>query len=206
MVRIIPRDAKFFVLFEEMANNLTEGSRALLEILKDYKGHDIYESAQRIKAFEHRGDEMTHAILRKLNQTFITPFDREDIHRLASSIDDVLDFINAAAERMMLYKIMDPPAAAARLATLIVRQSEELAKAVSLLEKTQGVLQHCVEINRLEDEADQVCRAAIAELFEHEKDPITLIKYKELYEVLEMATDKAEDAANVLEAVVLKSA
>jgi predicted phosphate transport protein (TIGR00153 family) len=206
MVRFIPRDAKFFPMFEEMANNLTEGARALLEVLKNFNGMDLYASSQKIKAIEHRGDEMTHAILRKLNQTFITPFDREDIHRLASSIDDVLDLINAAAERMMLYKIQNPPEHAARLATIIVRQSEELTKAVSLLEKTQGVLEHCVEINRLENEADQICRAAIGGLFEHEKDPITLIKYKELFEVLEMATDKAEDAANVLEAVVLKSA
>jgi predicted phosphate transport protein (TIGR00153 family) len=206
MVRIIPRDAKFFDMFNEMAENLTDGARLLLQLLKDYKGQDIYAGVQQIKGFEHRGDDMTHAVLRKLNQTFITPFDREDIHRLASSIDDVLDFVNAAAERMVLYKIENPPEAAARLATIIVRQSEELTSAVNLLEKTQGVLEHCVEINRLEDEADQICRAAIAALFEHERDPITLIKYKELFEVLEMATDKAEDAANVLEAVVLKSA
>jgi predicted phosphate transport protein (TIGR00153 family) len=206
MVRMIPREGKFFDMFNEMAENLTEGARLLVQLLKDYKGQDIFAGVQQIKGFEHRGDDMTHTILRKLNQTFITPFDREDIHRLASSIDDVLDFVNAAAERMVLYKIENPPEAAARLATIIVRQSEELTAAVNLLEKTQGVLEHCVEINRLEDEADQICRAAIAALFEHEKDPITLIKFKELYEVLEMATDKAEDAANVLEAVVLKSA
>jgi uncharacterized protein len=205
MVRIIPRDAKFFDMFNEMAANLTAGARELMQFLKEYDSNSLREAASRIKQIEHRGDEMTHNVLRKLNQTFITPFDREDIHKLASSIDDVLDFINAAAERMVLYKIDNPPPPAAQLASLIVRQSEELAKAVSLLEKQHHVLEHCVEINRLENEADQVCRAAIANLFEHEKDPITLIKYKELYEVLEMATDKAEDAANVLEAVVLKS-
>lgn len=206
-VRIIPRDGKFFDMFIEMSENLTDGARLLLQLLKDYKGQDIYAGVQQIKGFEHRGDDLTHSVLRKLNQTFITPFDREDIHRLASSIDDVLDFVNAAAERMVLYKIENPPEAAARLATIIVRQSEELTKALALLEKNgQRVLDYCVEINRLEDQADQICRAAIADLFEHEKEPITLIKFKELYEVLEMATDKAEDAANVLEAVVLKSA
>ena len=205
-MRLIPRDAKFFDMFIEMANNLTAGARVLMDILKDYDLQDVKPAVTRIKEIEHRGDEMMHNVMRKLNQTFITPFDREDIHRLASSIDDVLDFINAAGERMVLYKIDNPPPPAADLAAIIVRQSQELVKAVSRLEKYDGVLDHCVEINRLENEADQVCRAAIANLFEQEKDPITLIKFKELYEVLESATDKAEDAANVLEGVVLKSA
>jgi uncharacterized protein len=205
MFRFIPRDTKFFDMFAEMAENLTEAARVLTKVLKA-GGSDIEAGVRQIKELEHRGDEMTHSILKKLNQTFITPFDREDIHRLASSIDDVLDFVNAAAVRMMLYKIENPPAAAYELSALIVRQSEEIAKALSLLEKNEHVLEHCVEINRLEDQADHICRGAIATLFEHERDPITLIKFKELYEVLETATDKAEDAANVLEAVVLKSA
>jgi predicted phosphate transport protein (TIGR00153 family) len=204
MVRIIPRETKFFDLFEDMACNVTDGARVLRGILQTFD--NVEAQVQKIKEIEHRGDDMTHAVITKLNQTFITPFDREDIHRLASSLDDVLDFVNAAGQRLVLYKIRSAPAAAAELAGLIVRQSEELTKAVSLLEKNKHVLEHCVEINRLEDEADRVCREAIAYLFEHEKDPIALIKMKELYEVLEMATDKAEDAANVLEAVVLKSA
>ncbi|MFB3812748.1 MAG: DUF47 domain-containing protein [Terriglobales bacterium] len=206
MVRIIPRDVKFFDMFVDMAENVTEGARVLMEMLHEYDPQQVRSGVSRIQDIEHRGDELTHAMIKKLNQTFITPFDREDIHKLASSLDDVLDFINAAAARMVLYKIENPPPPAGQLAGLIVRQAEELAKAVSRLEKSQGVLGHCVEINRLEDEADQICRAAIANLFEQEKDPITLIKFKELYEVLETATDKAEDAANVLEAVVLKSA
>ena len=204
MVRIIPHETKFFALFEDMASNVTEGARVLRGILQNFQ--NVEEQVQKIKEIEHRGDDMTHAVMTKLNQTFITPFDREDIHRLASSLDDVLDFVNAAGQRLVLYKIRSAPAPAVELATLIVRQSEELTKAVSLLEKNKHVLEHCVEINRLEDEADSVCRKAIANLFEFEKDPIALIKMKELYEVLEMATDKAEDAANVLEAVVLKSA
>ena len=204
MVRIIPRDTKFFELFENMASNVTEGARVLHGILQTFENVEV--QVQRIKEIEHRGDDMTHAVMTKLNQTFITPFDREDIHRLASSLDDVLDFVNAAGQRLVLYKIRRAPSRAEELAGLIVRQSEELTKAVSLLEKSKHVLEHCVEINRLEDEADRVCRQAIANLFDNEKDPIELIKMKELYEVLEMATDKAEDAANVLEAVVLKSA
>ena len=203
-VRLIPRETKFFDMFAEVSSNLTEGARLLLQMLRHHS--EIPVAVERFKTIEHRGDDMTHAILTKLNQTFITPFDREDIHRLASSLDDVLDFMNAAAVRLVMYKIVAPPPAAAELAELILQQTEELAQGVSLLEKNQHVLEHCVEVNRLENEADLVSRKAIAKLFEEEKDPINLIKVKELYEVLETATDKAEDAANVLETVVLKSA
>jgi len=161
---------------------------------------------EQVQAIEHKGDRATYAIITKLNQTFITPFDREDIHRLASSLDDVLDLTNVAATRLLMYKITDPPPVAAELAGLIVLQSEELARGVSVLEKNGSVMKHCEEVNRLEDEADHVVRRAIARLFESEKDPIQLIKLKELYETLEMATDKAEDAANVLETIVLKNA
>ncbi len=203
-MRLIPREQKFFTMFAKVAANLTEGATLLQDILKNPSG-DAARIGQ-LQEIEHRGDEMTHTIIRMLNQTFITPFDREDIHRLSSSLDDVLDFVNAAAVRMTLYRIVSPTAAAADLAGLIVRQSQELSKAVSLLDDNQQLLEHCVVVNRLENEADRVSRRAIAELFEREKDPIQLIKMKELYEVLETATDKAEDAANVLEAVALKSA
>jgi hypothetical protein len=203
MVRLIPRETKFFRMFAEVSTNLTDGARLLHHILQNPS--TIVDDVSKIQDIEHRGDEMTHNIFTTLNQTFITPFDREDIHALTSSIDDVLDFINAAATRLVLYKIYNPPSAAAELAQIIVVQTDELAKAVSVLEKTQLMISHCVEINRLENEADRVSRKAIAELFEHEKDPIQLIKFKELYEVLESATDKAEDAANVLETVALKS-
>ena len=204
MLRLIPRETKCFDLFNQVSSNLTEGARLLKNILEDPRENAA--RVQQLQEIEHRGDDMTHAIITKLNQTFITPFDREDIHRLASSLDDVLDFVNAAAVRLILYKIADPPPAAAELAGLIIQQSEELAVGVSLLEKNQMVLEHCVEVNRLENEADRVSRKAIALLFDQERDPIRLIKIKELYEVLENATDKAEDAANVLEAVTLKSA
>jgi len=167
---------------------------------------DVDKKVDEIRRIEHVGDEMTHSIMRKLNQTFITPFDREDLYKLASSLDDVLDFLNASGARIVMYRITNPPPEAGVLARLILAQSEELAKAVSLLEKNGDVLVHCVEINRLENEADQVSRAAIARLFEHEKDPITLIKTKELLEFLETATDRAEDVADVLETVVLKNA
>lgn len=204
MVRLIPRDVKFFHMFAEMAGNLGDGARLLKQTLDTFQ--DVDKRVQELKAIEHRGDEMTHNILTKLNQTFITPFDREDIYRLASSLDDVLDFIYAAGVRLIMYKIKAAPEAASRLADIIVRQCDQLLPAVAGLEKHDSVLDYCVEINRLENEADQVARSAIGALFDQETDPISLIKLKELYEVLETATDKAEDAANVLEGVVLKSA
>jgi predicted phosphate transport protein (TIGR00153 family) len=203
-VRLIPREVKFFSMFAEMSANLIEGARLLRAILGDFQNVEV--RVQQLKVLEHRGDEITHAILTKVNQTFITPFDREDIHRLASTMDDVMDFLNAAGERLVMYKITSAPPAAADLADLVIRQSEQIAKAVSLLEKHNHVMDYCVEINRLENEADRVAREALARLFETEKDPIALIKIKELYEVLERASDKAEDVANVLESVVLKSA
>jgi len=187
-----------------MSGNLEDGARVMLELFRNYQ--DVPAQVQKIKDIEHKGDDMTHAVLIKLNQTFITPFDREDIHRLASSIDDVLDFINSAADRLVNYKITNPPPAALKLAEIILKQAQEITQGVRLLEKNQHVLEHCVEINRLENDADAVTRAAISNLFDAEKDPIQLIKIKELLEVLELATDKAEDAANVLETVVLKSA
>lgn len=204
MVRLVPRETKFFDMFAEMSANLQEGARVLAEVL--HTGEQVPVKVQRIKELEHRGDDMTHAVITKLNQTFITPFDREDIHKLASSLDDVLDFLNSAGDRMVLYKINSAPPEAEKLAELVARQCEELHKAVENLEKSDHVLEYCVEVNRLENEADTVSRRAIGRLFDQELDPITLIKLKELYEVLETATDKAEDAANVLESVVLKSA
>lgn len=202
-MRLIPRDTKFFELFADLSANLIEGAKLLRSILAD--PHDLAMQVSQVQAIEHKGDRATYTIITKLNQTFITPFDREDIHRLASSLDDVLDFMNSAALRLVMYKISNPPPVAAELAGIIVLQCESLGKAVSLLEKNGQVMEHCEEVNRLEDMADQISRKAIADLFEHEKDPIQLIKLKELYEELEFATDKAEDAANVLEAIVLKS-
>jgi len=203
MVRLIPRDNSFFAMFSAMSDNLIAGARTLVDLFANY--HDVEKQVEHIQRIEREGDELTHAILTKLNQTFITPFDREDIHQLASKLDDVLDFINAAGARIVMYRITAPPPAAAELARIILMQSQELQKAVSLMQKNGNILVHCVEINRLENEADQVSQQAIARLFEHEKDPINLIKIKELLEFLERATDKAEDVANVLETVVLKN-
>ena len=206
MARLIPRETKFFDMFAEVADNLIHGARVLSDFLHHYQYDRLPSVVEKIKEIEHHGDDMTHRILIKLNQTFITPFDREDIHALASSLDDVLDFINAASDRLLTYKITMPSPSAKILAGIILKQTEELGKAVSILNKNGKLLVHCVEVNRLENEADRVAREAIGRLFEGGHDPITLIKLKELLEVLEAATDRAEDVANVLETVVLKSA
>lgn len=204
MVRLIPRDTSFFDMFTAMSDNLIAGAQTLVDLFANYDNVD--KKIDQIRQIERQGDELTHGIMTKLNQTFITPFDREDIHQLASKLDDVLDFIHASSARISMYRITKPPAAAGALAKIILAQSHECQKAVSLLQKKNGnVLPHCVEINRLENEADTVSQQAIAKLFENEKDPINLIKVKELLEFLERATDKAEDVADVLETVVLKN-
>jgi predicted phosphate transport protein (TIGR00153 family) len=190
-------------MFSAMSDNLIAGARTLVDLFADYR--DVDRKIDEIRRIERQGDELTHSILTKLNQTFITPFDREDIHQLASKLDDVLDFINASGARLVMYRITDPPPAAGEIAKIILMQCRELQAAVSLMQKNGNILAHCVEINRLENEADLVSQQAIAKLFEYEKDPINLIKVKELLEFLERATDKAEDVANVLETVVLKN-
>jgi uncharacterized protein len=203
MVRLIPKDNSFFAMFSAMSDNLIAGARTLVDLFANYQ--DVEKKIEQIHRIEREGDELTHAILTKLNQTFITPFDREDIHELASKLDDVLDFINASGARIAMYRITAPPPAAGELAAIILQQCQELQQSVSLMQKNGNILAHCVEINRLENEADQVAQQAIADLFDREKDPINLIKIKELLEFLERATDKAEDVANVLETVVLKN-
>ena len=206
MARLIPRETKFFDMFAEITSNVIEGAKLLRDLLTDWDYESLPQYAQRMRDLEHRGDEMTHQLFIKLNQTFITPFDREDIHMLASSLDDVLDFIYGATNRLVTYKITQPSPSAKILAGIVLKQAEELGKAVSLLEKDHALLVHTVEVNRLENEADQVAQEAIGRLFDGGFDPITLIKLKELLEILEEASDKAEDAANVLETVVLKNA
>jgi len=203
MTPLLPRDNTFFEMFTEMSENLIAGARTMVELFADYK--DVDAKIAEIRRIERRGDEITHAVLTKLNQSFITPFDREDIHQLASSLDDVLDFLNASGARIIMYRITNPPPVALELARIILLQSLELKKALAIIRKNGDILTHCVEINRLENEADVISRAAIGQLFDQEKDPITLIKTKELIEFLELATDKAEDVANVLETVVLKN-
>ena len=202
--RLLPRERSFFHLFTEVTANIQEGANALADIFRDYR--DLPRKVNHLKDLEHRGDQLTHALMIRLNQTFITPFDREDIHALASKLDDVLDLIDAVATRLVIYKVERVRPGASELAEILVRATGEIHVAVSHLEKPDHILDHCIKINSLEKEGDRAVRAAIAELFEREKDPVELLKWKEILEVLEIATDKCEDVANVLESVVLKSA
>ncbi len=205
MFRILPTDHAFFDMFEKASLNIQEGAEILKDLLDNFI--DIKEKARQIEEVEHRGDTITHDIVRKLNTTFITPIDREDILALASALDDIIDLIHAAATRIVLFKITESTPQAKELGFLILKSVRELNRGISLMgSKMNEVYDHCVEVNSLENEADRVCRDAIAYLFEHEKDPITIIKWKEIYETLETATDRCEDAANVLEGVALKNA
>jgi hypothetical protein len=205
MFRLIPREEKFFEFFRRAAGNILEASKVLVRMMDGQAG-DLQEHWKRLEEFEHEGDKITHQIIRKLNRTFITPIDREDIHALAVALDDVMDLIEAAGARMTLYKIAQPTEEARKLARVILASAEEIVKAVSNLERLDDVMEHCIEINRLENVADDVSREAIASLFEQGADPIDVIKWKEIYETLETTTDRCEDVANVVESVALKNA
>ncbi|HEU5359782.1 MAG TPA: DUF47 domain-containing protein [Candidatus Deferrimicrobiaceae bacterium] len=205
MFRIIPRDEQFFVMFEKAAQNALDGAEVLKDLLDTFE--DVKQKAHRIEEIEHQGDTITHEIIRKLNTTFITPIDREDILALASSLDDVIDLIHASAMRIVLYKVTEATPQSKELGFLILKSAREIHRGVVRLStKLDEVYEHCVEVNSLENEADRVCRDAIAYLFEHEKDPVYILKWKEIYEKLETVTDRCEDAANVLEGIALKNA
>jgi predicted phosphate transport protein (TIGR00153 family) len=202
--KMMPREDSFFTLFSAMADNAHATANALFEMLIDYS--DPEAGAEKIKDLEHANDVLMHNLMTKLNQTFITPFDREDIHELASEIDDVIDLIDAAASRLVIYRVAHIRTGVTDLAQVLLEATVEVAAAVRVLERKNGILDHCIEINRLENEADRLCRTLIAGLFDEEKDPVEIIKWKEIIEVLEFATDKCEDVANVIESVTLKSA
>ena len=203
----IPRTEKFFELFEASAQNMVKAAE-LLDQLVD-KWENIGERVAEITELEHEGDRITHQILEQLNRTFVTPFDREDIARLAHSMDDVTDFIHHAADCIFIYKVSRPAPPIIELSDTIVQATNEVAKAIPLLRhhaKLKQVLSHCVEINRLENFADQIYRSVIGELFDNTTDITELIKWREIYEHMEGATDRCEDVADVLEGVALKHA
>jgi predicted phosphate transport protein (TIGR00153 family) len=205
---LLPRHENFFELFEEDAKNLKETGSALQEVVRLQRNHDRAEKISRIEALEHKGDEITHRIFSELSSTFITPFDREDIHSLASDIDDILDYIQGAAKRITLYGIDEFPAEGVALVDTLRQAIDELAAAVPLLRDMSNkdqVLSASVRINSLENQADDIFDNAIAGLFKKPISPIELIKIKEILVGLETATDKCEDAANTLESIILKN-
>jgi predicted phosphate transport protein (TIGR00153 family) len=203
-MRVLPKEEKFFALFEQQAQCIAEAAKLLsASILAG--GLQLGVCAAQIREVEHKGDEITHEIMTRLNQTFLTPIDPEDIHRLASGLDDVLDMIDAAVGRLTLFKLATLPPAVTTLAQIIEACSRAIVKAITGLARGDQVGEHLIEINQLENEADRVNRQALAELFEAEKNAIELIKLKEIYEILEDATDLCEDVANVIESVVVKN-
>jgi len=206
-LRLIPRDEKFFELFRQQAANVVEAAKLMRDLLEDYT--DVDQKRLKIEKAESAGDEIAHHIMEKLNTTFITPMDREDIHALASALDDILDFIYATAQRLHLYGVKSIRNDAVALANVVLRAAEETAALTDEMEDLRNVKNlksRWIEVNRLENEGDKISRQAIASLFEHEKDPIEVIKWKEVYEHLETAIDKCEDAANIVESVALKNA
>jgi predicted phosphate transport protein (TIGR00153 family) len=207
----IPREAKFFDLLEAQAGVVVRGATLLLECLeKKGSQEDVYLASKAIHQAEHEGDELVHQIMDRLNKTFITPLDREDIHLLTARLDDVLDYVDAVAKRLVTFRINVPTHHCVELARIVVRSSEEVAKGVRLLRdlrKADEIVRQCAKINQLENDGDQVMRDALNALFNGDpRDPLEVIKWKDIYEHLEVATDKCEDVADVLETVLVKYA
>lgn len=200
---LLPREDQYFTLFTQMAEKIEDASTILMEML-DSDGNNHESFTKRIKDVEHQCDQLTHEITTKLNKSFITPFDREDIYTLAVALDDICDYIDAAARAIVMYDIRVFSEEARQLARITRDLGVSIKSAVSMLKKPNGMNEHFVEIHRLENEADDVYFQAIGKLFKDATDPIRVIKMKELYEILENATDRAESVANIIESIVLK--
>ena len=202
--RLIPKEEKFFEDFVEMAEQINRGAGLLEQMLAPEQ--PLWDKADEIKEVEHKCDFLTHEVIQRLHKTFVTPLDREDIHTLARSLDDVIDAIDDCAAVIRLYQISRVRPDAREMGRIIKASTEQVVIAMKALGKKQGISEAAVEINRLENEADRAHQASIRRLFEEEKDPIQIIKWKEVLEFLEAATDRCEDVANVLEGVVVKHA
>lgn len=203
---LFPKDTNFYDLFERGATKVYEGVQLFEELVKNFVNVPL--KAKRIKDVEHEADLIVHETMAKLNKTFVTPIDREDIHDLISSLDNILDHIEAAADKLSLYRVTEVKPDTVLLTDILVHAAREVQKTVEQLRHMKGgdsILQHCIEINRLENEGDFVYRSAIAKLFEKGDDPLDVLKWKEVYESIENAVDSCEDVANVIEAIALKN-
>lgn len=200
--RLIPREEKFYDDFQALADELQRGAALLEEMLA--APTPLWHKAEEIKEVEHKCDFLTHEIIQRLNRTFVTPIDREDIHELARSLDDVMDAIDASATLIRLYKLEAIRFGARELAVTITACTKQVRLALGAMERNKGVITHAVEINRLENEADRIHQEAVSRLFEDERDPLVVMKWKETLDFLEHATDRCEDVANVLEGVMVK--
>lgn len=205
----VPKDKKFFPLFEQAGANLIEMATLLKESVNSSDLELRKSNSVKIEDLEHTGDKITHQIHLELGRNFITPFDREDIHTLANSLDDVADFIHGAANRMQLYNLEKPSQPMIEITDLILEATEHVAKALfelKDLKNIRNITDSCVRINSVENKADYIFDKAVADLFEFEKDAISLIKQKEVLSAMEDATDKCEDVADVLESILVKNA
>src|SRR5712691_5997045 len=203
LLNLLPREEQYFDLFAQMTLYISSAARELKEMLAD-KNHDFAEYAQRIKGLEHACDELTHNISTKLNKSFITPFDREDIYTMSGALDDIVDLIDDAARAIIDFDVREIKEYAREFAVVIERMAEQLREIVAILKKPKNVTQRLVEIHRLENEGDDIYHAAIAQLFHEEHDPLTVLKWKEVYEKLEAAVDRCENVANIIESVIIK--
>jgi uncharacterized protein len=201
-MRLIPREEKFYDDFQALADELHRGAELLEQMLAPEK--PAWGKAEEIKEVEHKCDFITHEIIQRLNRTFVTPLDREDIHALARSLDDVMDAIDASATLIKLYRLESVRFGARELAQIITASTRQVRLALDAMEKQKGVITHSVEINRLEHEADRTHQEAVSRLFDDEREPLMVMKWKETLDFLEDATDRCEDVANVLEGVVVK--
>lgn len=200
---LLPKETEYFDLFKKIGAKLKEAASILIEMLEgDPKEYDSL--SKRIKSVEHECDELAHSVTRKLNTSFITPFDREDIYTLAVGLDDVCDYIDAGARALVMYNITESDQYAIKLAHIIAKSTDAIYSATDHLKKSKGLEPHLLEIQRLENEGDEVYYRAMEQLFSTEKDPIFVIKWKEVYEILENATDKCEAVGNIIESIVLK--
>ncbi len=199
----LPKEDQYFELFSQMTEKIREAADILVEMVSGpYENFDA--SSKRIKSVEHECDEITHNITIKLNKSFITPFDREDIYTLSVALDDVCDYIDATARAMVMYDIHEADEYLQQLALIMQKQSNEINMAVGMLKKADGMSQHLLEIQRLENDADEVYFKAMGALFKNSSDAVTIIKLKELYEILENGTDRCESVGNIIESIVLK--
>jgi len=205
MFNLIPKEVRFFDYFEQQSQHIVQAGALLHDLVHNFS--DAPAKASAIKEVEHAGDQVTHEIMRRLNTTFITPLDREDIHELATRLDDVLDYIEAASERLVVYHIKEPTSACRAMADVIVAQIEAVDRCIRCLRTMDpGFHEQAVEVNRLENRADALLRDSLAAMFEESNDPIEVIKWKEIYETMENVTDRCEDVANVIEGIILKMA
>jgi predicted phosphate transport protein (TIGR00153 family) len=205
--RLLPKETSFYDFFEEHARLTVSGCEEFLSMVSS--GANLEAEAKRIKEIEHETDVITHRCVEALHKVFLTPIERDDIHRLIVRMDDIMDFVEAASERMALYEITSMTPEVRDLADTLTRAAkavEQALKGLRDLKHPKVILERCVDINRFENEADAILRRALARLFKEEKDPITIIKWKEVYEHLESATDRCEDVANIIEGVVLDNA